>query len=222
LADVVGQLHVVAHRLQRARVAVEADVAHACRGHHAEDAVHHHYAGPQDVHQRELLAGEPLDLRLGHGRGDHAVLELEVAHGVERHEHAHLGAQGPEVADVRLDVPHDGELVLDEWVIDDRYRHVAGPLSGPLRRRAARWGPNERAALQGRLVWRRGWDSNPRCSRAAQRSSRPSRSTTPAPLQVRPRAWADAAVREYNPPRWGGWREPQGVRFALTVPFRRS
>src|SRR5690606_7534713 len=29
----------------------------------------------------------------------------------------------------------------------------------------------------------RGWDSNPRCSKATQRFSRPSRSTTPAPLQ---------------------------------------
>ena len=35
------------------------------------------------------------------------------------------------------------------------------------------------------LRWRRGWDSNPRCSVATQRFSRPSHSTALAPLRKR-------------------------------------
>ena len=38
------------------------------------------------------------------------------------------------------------------------------------------------------INWRRGWDSNPRYARGAQRFSRPPRSTAPAPLRYKAKA----------------------------------
>jgi type I restriction enzyme M protein len=79
LVHLGGHLEVVLHGLQRGRVAVQADVAHARAGHHVEHAVEKTIAGAQDGHQHQLFAVNHL---AGHGlqRGlDLDVLQRHVA-----------------------------------------------------------------------------------------------------------------------------------------------
>ena len=58
LAHVVRQLQVVLDRLERDRVAVQADVADPCGGHEIQHAVQDSVAGAQDRDEAEFLAGE--------------------------------------------------------------------------------------------------------------------------------------------------------------------
>ena len=66
LVDLLGQLDVVAHRLEGFLVAVHADHADLGPGNHVQHAVHHAEPGPQDGHDRDLLAHDAVHF---HGAG---------------------------------------------------------------------------------------------------------------------------------------------------------
>ena len=57
LGNVLGQLAVVFHRLQRLLVAVQANVPHLRGGNQRQHAVHHAKARAQNGHQGQLAAG---------------------------------------------------------------------------------------------------------------------------------------------------------------------
>ena len=114
-----GHLEVVLHRLQRGRVTVQADVAHARPRHHVEHAVQKAVARPQDGHEHQFLA---IDDFAGHGlqRGfDLDVLQRHVACDLVGHQGAQLAQQAAKAVGAGVFLAHQGQLVLHQRVVDE-------------------------------------------------------------------------------------------------------
>ena len=103
----------------RLGVAVHAHVTDARGGDEREDAVDHSETGAQDRDDGDLLAGETTTGAFLEWRLDVDVLKREVAHGLVALEDGQLGHELAEVLGGRVLVAQDGELVLDEGVVDD-------------------------------------------------------------------------------------------------------
>ena len=100
-------------------VAVEADVADPRRRHQVQKPVEQAVAGAQDRDEDQLLALENRRLHLGHRRADRLGGQLQVPQGVETQQVADLPQKLAELRRGRVDRPHQGELVLNQRVIDD-------------------------------------------------------------------------------------------------------
>ena len=129
LGDIGGHLAVVFHRFQGLRVPVKADVAHLGGGDEGEDAVHHAQTGPQHRNDGQLFAGDALEGSGGDGRLDLHVLQRQVAGGLIAHQGGDLGDDLAEVLDAGVLISQDGELVLEQRVIQNVYLfHVHGAI----------------------------------------------------------------------------------------------
>ncbi len=79
LRQILGQLQVIFDRLQRVRLAVDADMANPHRRHQVEHAVENAVAGAQDRHETELFAGQHRQPGGFEGRLDQGVFERQIA-----------------------------------------------------------------------------------------------------------------------------------------------
>src|SRR6266545_5003436 len=109
-------LEVVVHGPERVVIAIQPDVAHPRGRDELRDALDHPQPGPQDRHERQLLAGHLLAGGLFEGRLDLHGLERQVLRHLVRHEHGDLVDQLLEVARAGAPVPQDRELVPDQGV----------------------------------------------------------------------------------------------------------
>ena len=129
LGDVRRHLVVIFDRPQRCRIAVEADMADAGRGHQVEHAVEQAVAGAQDRDQADLLAGQQgcphrLQRGLDLGRG-----ERQVARDLVADQQGHLAHQAAELGHRGLLHPHQRQLVLHQRMVDDdQIGHAEPPL----------------------------------------------------------------------------------------------
>ena len=111
-------LEVVVDRLERVVLAIDPDVTDPRRRDELRDPLDHAEPGAQDRHQGELLARHPhpphpLERRLHLGG-----LERQVFGHFVRHQHGDLVHQLLEVLGRGVLVAQDGELVLDQGVIE--------------------------------------------------------------------------------------------------------
>src|SRR5438094_4421920 len=154
-------LEIVVHRLERVVLAVDTDVADACRGDELRDTLDHAEPRAQDRHEGELLPGHPdsphpLERRF-HLRG----LERQVLGHLVRHEHGDLVHELLEVPGGGVLVPENRELVLDQRVIEHREVREVGVRHG--REGIARDGEtSRRRPLTGKIqsprrIGRPGW-----------------------------------------------------------------
>ena len=119
VGEVGGGLEIILDGVERLRVAVEPDMGDARRRHQGQHAVEEADAGPQDRREDEFLAG---DLRRLHARErgvDLGLLERQVARDLVAEQHPDLVEELPEALRRTALVPHQGQLVLDERMIDD-------------------------------------------------------------------------------------------------------
>ena len=105
----------------RLRVPEQADVADFGRGDQVNHGVYHAQASPEHRHNGQLLPGQ--DLNLGHTDGSlHlSCLHGEIPGGLIAHEGGDFADQLPELLDAGVFTPQDGELVLDQRVIQNVY-----------------------------------------------------------------------------------------------------
>ena len=96
LRQVVRQLQVIFDRLQRARLAVEADMPDPRRRHQVEHAVEDAVAGAQDRHQAQFLAGQHRHPGAFERRLDLGLLERQVAGRLIAEQQADLAHQPAE------------------------------------------------------------------------------------------------------------------------------
>src|ERR1041385_3341197 len=125
-----GDFEVVAHRLERVVVAEEPHVPDPGRRDELADPLDHAEAGPEDRHQGELLPGDSTGGGTLERRLDLHRLGLEMAGGLIGHQHRDLRDQLLEILDRRGLVPEDGELVLDQRVLEDGEVGEAGVGGG--------------------------------------------------------------------------------------------
>ena len=102
VGDVLRDLEVVLDRLQRARVAIEADMAHAGERHEIEHALGEAEAGAQDRHDHQLLAVEQRRIHRLDRRLDPRLHQRQVARGVVAQQQPDLAQQAAEVRARRL------------------------------------------------------------------------------------------------------------------------
>ena len=117
LGDIGRHLEVILHRLERLRVAEQADVTDLDVRHHGDHAVDHAETGAEDRHDGQLLAGDVPAVCRGDRGLDIDLLKREVARSLEAHQHGDLGNQFPELLDAGVLVAQDRELVLDQRVV---------------------------------------------------------------------------------------------------------
>ena len=98
-------------------------MTHLGRGDQAQDAVHHAQTGAEDGHNGHLLAGNALAV----GRADGSLhidgLHGEVTGGLIAHQHGDFGHGGAEVAGAGVFVPQDGQLMLQQGMIQNMHAH---------------------------------------------------------------------------------------------------
>ena len=121
LLDIGGHLEVVLDRLQRLRVAEQAHMAHLDVGHHADHAVHHAETGAEDGNHSQLLAGDSLALGHGNGRFHFHFLQRQIAGRLIAHQHGDLGDELTKFLDAGPLVAQDGQLVLDQGMVEYAY-----------------------------------------------------------------------------------------------------
>src|SRR3990167_3340118 len=102
VGDVLRDLEVVLDRLQRARIAVEPDMALACQRHQLEQPFGEPEAGAQDGHDHQLLAVEQRRLHRGDGSLDALVDQRQVLGGVVAQQQADLAQEPAEIGARRL------------------------------------------------------------------------------------------------------------------------
>jgi hypothetical protein len=103
-------------------------MADARRGNQLEQTVRHADSGPQHGHHRELLAGDHRRLHLDQGRLDGLRGQRQVTGHLVAHQQGDLAQQLPKGPRGRSLVPHVGELVLDQRVVEDEKVGEAGIL----------------------------------------------------------------------------------------------
>ena len=125
LAEILRQLLVVRHRLQRLLIPVHAEKANARHGNHRQHAVEHADAGAQDRHDADLLARHATPDRLL----DRCLHRHVFKHQVSRRligEHAReFAGERTEVAGRSAHSAQERDLVLDERVVADVESHGA-------------------------------------------------------------------------------------------------
>ena len=121
IGDVRGHFAVVFHRLQGVRVPKQADVPHFGGGDEGEDALHHAQPRPENGDNGQLFTGQLVGHRLGHGGLHLHSLEGEVPGGVIAHEGGDFADNLPKILDPGGLIPQDGELVLQQGVIQYVY-----------------------------------------------------------------------------------------------------
>ncbi len=119
VGDVGGRLEIILHRLERFRIAIEADMGDAGGGEEVQHPVEEADARAQDRREDELLA---RDLR-SHHRGERSFdlhhLDGDVPGHLVAEQHADLVEElAKPFRRARL-VAHQRQLVLDERVVDD-------------------------------------------------------------------------------------------------------
>ena len=121
VGDVLRQLAVVFHGLVGLRVAVQADVTDFCGGDQFHHVVHHAEAGAKDGDDGQLLAGQHPALGSGDG-GLHLYLPGgQVAGGLIAHQTGNFADQLAEFLNGGLLVAQNGQLMLDQGMIEDVY-----------------------------------------------------------------------------------------------------
>ncbi len=134
LGHVVGRLEVIFVRLERLGIAVDADVGDARRRDEIEHAFEQAVAGAQDRGEHRLLALKDRRIHGRQRRFDVERGERQVAGDLVGQEQRDLAQQLAEARGRRGLVAHQGELVLDQRVVDD-----GDTLHGGLPSRAADW-----------------------------------------------------------------------------------
>ena len=149
----VGQAHEVFDGFVLG-VAVDADVTDAGGGKQGEEAVGHAEAGAQDWNDDGILFDEHG--RLGRADRGFDVLELrrEVAGDFVAHQERDFMEQSAEVLRAGVFVAHQGELVLDEGMVDDVKTGKAGIGTHEMLPQSC-WPPSGRTG-RGRSVGRAG------------------------------------------------------------------
>src|SRR5690242_19012521 len=132
VAVVARHLEVVLDRLQRPRVAIEADMADAGERHQVVDALGEAKACAQNRRDHQLLAVEQRRVGAGDRRLDVRLHQGEVACRVVAQQQADLAQQAAEVRARGLLVEHLGELVLHQRMADDVDRRRQGHDKAPL------------------------------------------------------------------------------------------
>ena len=117
------RLEIVFDRFERLVVAIDADMGDASGRDQVEHAVEQAVAGAQDRDEDQLLALDGGRVHCRHRRLDGDHFQLDVARHLVAHEVGNLAQEPPEPGNGGLLVAHDGQLVLDQRVIDDR--HIA-------------------------------------------------------------------------------------------------
>ena len=111
-----GQLVVVLHRLERALVAVQADVPDLGRRHHLPDAFDHAQAGAQDGHQADLLL-QPGALGDGQRRLHVCRRQAQVRRGLVGQQDGDLAHQLAELLRLGAHVAQQRQLVAHQRVL---------------------------------------------------------------------------------------------------------
>lgn len=135
--NAVGELAVVLLRLERLLVAVHADMPHLCRRKDAVHAVDHAEPRAQDGHDGDAVVRNAVLRRLFEGRFHLDGHELHVAHALVRHDGRDLFDELAELLHGSVLVAQNGDLMLDEGMIEDKDVGI-GHLSPPLLFRALR------------------------------------------------------------------------------------
>ena len=126
LLHVLGHLEVVLHRLQRGRVAVQADVAHARAGHHLQHAVQNAVARAQYGHKHQLFAVNLLGLHFFQRGLDFHILRGHVARHLIGHQAAEFAQQAAKAVGAGVFFAHQRELVLHQRVVDQVHMGAGG------------------------------------------------------------------------------------------------
>ena len=121
LGDIGGHLAVILHRLVGLRIPEEADVADFRRGHQVNDGVHHAEASPENGHDGQLLAREHFHLGGGDGRLHLALLGGQIAGCLIAHKGCNFPDNFPEFLHAGILVAENGQLVLQQRVIQNVY-----------------------------------------------------------------------------------------------------
>ena len=99
-------------------IAVHAHMPNASRRDELEHAVDHTQSGTQDRNDSDLATGDLLGGSGADGRGHLNILKRKVARRLIALEQRKLLHQLAKLFGARLDVAHDGKLVLHHGVID--------------------------------------------------------------------------------------------------------
>lgn len=113
-----GELHEIFDRTV-ILVAVETDVAHACRGHQREKRIGHAEAGAQNRNDHALFPGQHRRPAVGDGRFDLFERNGEIARELVTHEERKLREKLAEVARARTLIAHQRKLMLDERMVNN-------------------------------------------------------------------------------------------------------
>ena len=132
-------------------------MAHLGRGDQGEDPLYHPQPRPEDGDDGQLFAGQLLGDRLGHGGLDFYVLEGKVSGGLIAHEGGHFVDDLAEIFHASGLVPKDGELVLQEGVIQYVYHFVHCSMSPFLCHWFCGAGAAFSRARRSRSAWERRW-----------------------------------------------------------------
>ena len=107
--------------LMRLLIPVEADVAYLGGGNQGQNSVYHAEPGAEDGDDSQLFAGQHGSHACFHRRLHLLILQRQIAQGLIAHQHDDLLDQGAEFIGSGRLVPENGNLVLDQRVIKDRY-----------------------------------------------------------------------------------------------------
>ena len=96
-------------------------MAHLYVGHHIYHTVHHAQTGPEYGHHGQLFAGYAAALGNGNGGLHVHLFQRQVSGGLIAHQHGDFGYQFPEFLYTGVFISEDGELMLDERVVENAY-----------------------------------------------------------------------------------------------------
>ena len=119
----IRELAIVFDRLGGDRIAVETDDADAGRRHEFGEAFHHAEAGAQDRDDAELLAGDLFSCRFFERCLDSDIFERQIAGELIAHQERDLLQQTAELTGAGFFLSHNGQLVLDQRMINDMDMH---------------------------------------------------------------------------------------------------
>ena len=137
LGNVLGQLAVVFHRLQRLLVAVQANVPHLRGGNQRQHAVHHAKARAQNGHQGQLAAREHARLRHCNRRLDGHLFCGQISCGLIAQQHRKLAYKRLELFCAGVFISQKAYLVLYKRMVENHcFAHYR---ISPLKNLSNRW-----------------------------------------------------------------------------------